>query len=155
MFYISLPYFYNNFRFNEYFKNYIEDSLRSKSNKLVANFNIEYAYGAFPWSYWNGGINNHSGNAVLTPDMKNIFAQTNIPLRLDMSNIYLVQEDYFDVHGNSILNMANGTNIVYEISNTNFMNYLTGKTLNNRFVISNNAELIHQFNSEIINIFNG
>ena len=97
MFYISLPYFYENFKFNQFFKNYVENSIKSKSDKLVAKFNIEYAYGSFPWSYWNGGINNHQGAAVLVRDMQSITTQTLIPLRIDASTIYLKDTD-FDVN---------------------------------------------------------
>ena len=153
MFYISLPYFYENFKFNQFFKNYIENSIKSKNNKLITKFNIEYTYGSFPWSYWNGGINNHQGAAVLVRDMQSIILQTSIPLRIDASNIYIKNTDYYDIHENSILRLVNGTNTIYEISNIGLMEYIAKENLNNKFIISNNAQLLHGFDSEILNIF--
>lgn len=41
----------------------------SKESHLITKFNIEYVHGAFPWSLWNGGVNSHTGEAVLTPEM--------------------------------------------------------------------------------------
>ena len=153
MFYISLPYFYENFKFNQFFKGYVENSIKSKSDKLVTKFNIEYAYGSFPWSYWNGGINNHQGAAVLARDMQSIIAQTLIPLRIDASNIYIKDTDYYDIHENSILRLVNGTNTIYEISNIGLMEYIEKANLNNKFIVSNSAQLFHEFNSEILNVF--
>jgi hypothetical protein len=59
MFYISLPYLCKNYKFNWFFKEYVEDCSKTSNSKLIAPFNIEYVYGSFPWSFWNGGINNH------------------------------------------------------------------------------------------------
>lgn len=153
MFYISLPYFYENYKFNSFFKKYIEQCRINKQDKLIADFEIEYAYGSFPWSYWNGGINNHRKFAVLANDMHNFFIQTNIPIRIDVSNIYINETDYYDIHENTILKIANGTNTVYEISDLNLMTYITEHNLNNKFIISNNAQLFHSFNIEILNVF--
>lgn len=153
MFYISLPYFYENYQFNQFFKNYIEDCRNNKLDKLVADFNIEYAYGSFPWSYWNGGINNHRGSAVLANEIHSFFIQTNIPIRIDISNTYLEEINYYDVHENAILRIANGTNTVYEISDLNLMSYISERNLNNKFIISNNAQLLHPFDTNILNVF--
>lgn len=152
MFYISLPYFYENSQFNQFFQNYIEDNRLRQQSKLIANFNIEYIYGAFPWSYWNGGINNHYGAAVFADNMNTIFTKTLTPIRVDMSNIFIKQYDYYDIHENTILKMANGTNTVYEISDLNLMEYISEYNLNNKFIISNNFQLIQNFNSDIINL---
>lgn len=149
MFYISLPFFYENYQFNNFFKDYIN----SNRTKLIANFNIEYAYGSFPWSYWNGGMNNNRGEAVLAADMQLNIYQSSIPIRIDSSNIYLQESDYLDIHQNAILRIANGTNTVYEISNLNLMDYIMKYNLNNKFIISNNAQLIHEFNTDIIKVF--
>lgn len=155
MFYISLPYFYENFKFNQFFKNYVNNCNHTKNDKLIEKFNIEYAYGSFPWSYWNGGINNHQGAAVLAPQMQLIIAQTDIPLRIDMSNIYIQAEDYYDIHENAILKVLNGTNSSYEISNTNLMEYISLKNLDSKFIISSNTQLLEEFNTNTINKFYG
>lgn len=153
MFYISLPYFYENYEFNSFFKEYIEHCRNNKINKLVANFNIEYAYGSFPWSYWNGGINNHRSFAVLANDIQHLLTQTNIPIRIDASNIYITKTDFYDTHENTILKIANGTNTTYEISDLGLMSYISERNLNNKFIISNNAQLLHPFDIDILNVF--
>lgn len=152
MFYISLPYFYENYQFNQFFKNYV-NNCNQFNNKLITKFNIEYAYGAFPWSYWNGGINNHQGAAVLAPEIQSIFSQSITPLRIDASNIYIQKNNYYDIHENTILKIANGHNTTYEISDINLMQYISEKNLNNKFIISNNAQLLHKFNTDILNVF--
>ena len=153
MFYISLPYFYQNYKFNNFFKDYVEKSHSSKNSKLIAKFNIEYFHGAFPWSLWNGGVNSHSGKAVLTPEMELLFQNTLAPIRIDASNINLQPIDYLDLHENAVLKTMNGTNSVYEISLLDIVNHLQNSNLNNKYIISNNAQLIHPFDPDILEAF--
>lgn len=153
MFYISLPYFYENYQFNQFFKQYVNNNNQAKESKLITKFNIEYVYGSFPWSYWNGGINNHQGIAILADNMKSTISQSFTPLRIDASNIYVKDTDYYDIHENSILRAVNGANVTYEISDINLMQYISEYNLNNKFIISNNTQLLYKFNPEIINIF--
>ena len=119
----------------------------------MAKFNIEYVYGAFPWSLWNGGYNIHVGNAVLSTEMNSLLNWASIPLRIDASNINLIENDYFDIHENATLKAVNGTNTAYEISSTELMDYISEHNLNNKFIISNNAQIIHPFSEQILNIF--
>lgn len=149
MFYISLPFFYENYQFNNFFKEYVSNN----QSKLITKFNIEYVYGAFPWSLWNGGNNTHTGKIMLTKEMINFCNILNTPLRIDASNINLINTDYYDIHENAILKIINGINTSYEISIIELMNYISQYNLNNKFVISNNAQIIHPFNEEIINTF--
>ena len=149
MFYISLPFFYQNYKFNNFFKHYVS---RNKE-KLVDNFSIEYFYGAFPWSYWSGGINPHSGKAVLLPEIEYIINTSAASIRLDQSNCFLTEKDYLDIHENVILNQLFNTGGVCEISDLNLMNYITQLNDNIKFIISNHSEIIQPFTDEIINIF--
>lgn len=151
MFYISLPYFYENYQFNQFFKQYISDN--QEEDKLITKFNIEYAYGSFPWSYWNGGINNHQGRAVLANEMEVYISNSKIPIRFEKNNIYLQETDYYDIHENAILKIANYHNTIYEISDISLMDYISKYNLNNKFIIANSAQLINLFNTDIINIF--
>lgn len=154
MFYISLPYFYKNYKFNQYFKNYIDNTRLYSTDKLIADFSIDYVYGSFPWSLWNGHINNHQGLAVLNEEMKNIISNSKSPLRIDASNIFLSQTDYYDVHENATLKLLNGINVAYEISNIDLMDYILTQNPYNKFIISNNIQFTTQpFNSQVINIF--
>lgn len=153
MFYISLPYFYENYKFNNFFNHYIiECNKTCGASKLVDNFAIEYVYGSFPWSIWNGGANSHIGKAILSPDIEYIINIVNTPIRFDASNILLKENDYFDLHENAILRIANGTNNIYEISNFNLMNYISNQYLNNKFIISNNLQNTTDLNEDLINI---
>lgn len=153
MFYISLPFFYENYQFNNFFKEYIQIDSSAKESKLIAKFNIEYSYGAFPWSIWNGGYNTHSGPAVLAKEMNEICNISFVPLRIDASNTNLQNTDYYDIHENATLRVINGTNTTYEISIIELMNYISKYNLNNKFIISNNAQILHPFNEVIINTF--
>ena len=152
MFYISLPYFYENYKFNNFFNNYVDNSNKNqKEFKLVDNFTVEYVYGAFPWSLWNGGVNSHVGKAVLSQEIEQIINAINTPIRFDASNILLKEEDYLDIHENAILKISNGSNNIYEISNFNLMDYISKMYLNNKFIISNNLQITTDLNEDLIN----
>ncbi len=153
MFYISLPYFYKNYKFNQYFKKYIDNARLYSMDKLIADFSIDYVYGSFPWSLWNGHINNHQGLAVLNEEMKNIISNSDTPLRIDASNIFLSQTDYYDVHENATLKLLNGVNVAYEISSIDLMDYILTQNPYNKFIISNNIQFTQPLNSQVINIF--
>lgn len=153
MFYISLPYLCKNYKFNWFFKEYVEYNSKTSNSKLIAPFNIEYVYGSFPWSFWNGGINNHQGKAMLTYEMEKCISESITPIRIEANNIYLQESDYYDIHENAILKVANYHNVSYEISNIGLMEYISKYNLNNRFIIANSAQLINLFNTDIINIF--
>lgn len=149
MFYISLPNFYSNYSFNNFFKRYISNPNNSK--KLIAKFQIEYVYGAFPWSYWNGGHNTHIGQAVLTPQMNDIITHSASPVRLDYSNIYIKEHDLYDVHENATLKQLFDTGGIYEISNEILMNYITTQNKNMKYIISNNSQILNLFSEQSIN----
>lgn len=149
MFYISLPFFYQNFKFNNFFKQY----LLNNPDKMIAKFGIEYCYGSFPWSYWAGDINGHKNHAVLYPEMQYIFKMTEVPIRIDWSNCFLNTTDMYDTHENVTLELLKGSNNVCEISDLNLLNYISNLDLNLKFVISNNAQILHPFTEELLNLY--
>jgi len=151
MFYISLPHFYTNSKFYNFFKSYISNPYNT--DKLVAKFNIDYCYGNFPWSYWNGDKNCHYGKAVMHPDMQKFIINFNNFIRLDESNIYLKEKDYEDVHENTTLNLILNTGAVCEISTIEVMNNILLKYPNTNFIISNNAQILNLFTEKQINDF--
>ena len=153
MFYISLPYFYQNYKFNNFFKDYVNKSNMSKESRLIAKFNIEYVHGAFPWSLWNGGVNSHTGEAVLTPEMQKLIDTTFTPIRIDASNINLHSLDFLDLHENATLNIMNGTNGIYEISIIDIIDHLSTNNLNNKYIISSNAQCLYPFDENILKTF--
>lgn len=149
MFYISLPYFYQNKKFNDFFKNYIYNH----KEQLIHYFSIEYCYGAFPWSTWNGGYNTNIGKAVLVPEMEHIFNSTENTIRIDWSNCFLKEEDFYDIHENAVLKLLSNTGGVCEISNIDLMNYIINYDKNIKFIISNNFQLLYPFSNNLIKIF--
>ena len=149
MFYISLPFFYENYIFNNFFKNYIQ----SNKDKLIANFSIEYVYGAFPWSYWAGGTNPHTNKAVLVPEMEYVLNHIKSPLRLDCSNCFLNQNDFYDTHMNACLDIIKNTGAAIEISSIDLLKYIQEHDQYAKFIISNYSEIYNDYNEDIINCF--
>lgn len=146
--YISLPDFYWNKEFNNFFSVYVN----LNKDKLKTDISIEYFYGSFPWSLWNGGYNSNSGAAVLYDEMQRIFSNLNRPVILDCSNINLTDNDLYDRHMNTILSLAdNGSNMI-EFSDFKVFDYITNLYSNYHFVLSRGAELFNDFDSDIINL---
>jgi hypothetical protein len=94
MIYLSLPLLHNNFNFNNAFQNFI----LKFPDKLAFPFQIESVYGAFPYSLWNGGINSNFGKDLLYRELNRYIDKENAVIRLDCSNIYLINTDLFDRH---------------------------------------------------------
>lgn len=143
---ISLPLFYENYKFNNFFKQYSYEK-----NKTVIDFNIEYSYGSFPQSSWNGGPNIYHNNLVLYGEMERLRQKSFIPFRIDCSNCFLNDNDYYDRHQNVILDIYSDSGNIIDISNLKLLNHLQEKYLNLQYSFSNNAEILHQFNPDIIN----
>lgn len=154
MIYISLPHMYENLKFNNFLKKQV---LENKQNKTILNipFDIEMAYGSFPFSYWNGDLNNNynKDKFPLYYDIDALFYETAIPVRLDCSNVLLEEKDLNDIHENVILNLGNNCGNYIEISSLSILNYIKEKYNNYDFILSKNADLIHPFTAEIINTF--
>lgn len=138
MIYISLPWFYKNFKFNEYIHKYILDY----PDSLKVPIQIEYVYGSIPWSYWNGNINNHSGHFILKPELINIMHQSSIPIRLDNSNIYLQEKDFYDTYENVLISCLQ-KNHISEISDINLLSYIAQLNPQINFIISENINILN------------
>lgn len=149
MFYIRLPYFYQNYKFNTFFKNYIT----AHSESLAMKFSINYCYGAFPWSIWNGGHNVHTEEAVLVPQMQDLFLQTNTPICIDWSNTLLQEQDIYDIHENATLRTLKYTGSACEVSDLAYMNYIQTQDKTLKIIISDKAQVFAPFNESIINTF--
>lgn len=149
MIYLSLPCFYQNLYFNNFFKNYV---LKNKE-KLKINFVIEYVYGAFPWSTWNGGYNSTNFKNVMYQDMEKILSLSNSAIRIDCANCCLDATDYYDRHQNIILDLIKDTSNIIDISDIGLLEYLQNKYPNLEYAFSNNAEIFNKFSIDIINTF--
>ncbi len=87
MIYFGLPRFYDNFKFNEFLSDYIENNSSHCRFKCC----IEFAYGNFPFCFWNGGVNNNDKTEnIVDAEAALTFTQDNhLPICLDISNIFL------------------------------------------------------------------
>ena len=143
MFYISLPFFYENQKFNNFFKKYIKNN----PDKLIAPFDIDFVHGSFPWCYWNGSINNNKGKILLLSDLSNIIDSSLIPINIDLSNLFLKDKDFFDTYGTIISSMLYNC----EISNFNLLQFISQYiNINMVFSISNKIQFFNNFTIEDI-----
>lgn len=152
MIFLSLPLLYDNLKLNNFFKKFIQ----AHQNKKVLNdaIVIESTYGSFPYSSWNGDVNNNWGKVLPTyNDFYFYFNKVETPIRIDCSNIYLLQEDLYDVHQNVILESGDHCGNIIEFSDLGVFNYLKEKYKNYFFVVSKNIDLIHPLDLDIINTF--
>lgn len=145
---LSLPYFYKN-NFYYFFREFV--NLYPEKTKLP--FHISSLYGSFPYSIWNGGINSNENDLMLYPEIAAIINAATIPIRLDCSNLLLNEFDLYDRHMNVILKLAESNGTLIEIADLALYNYIKENYIGFNFILSNNANYLHEFNEEIINTF--
>ena len=155
MVYLSFPYMYKNLLFNNYIKGKISYYRTQKKSIFKFPFELEMTYGSFPFSYWNGDLNNnYDGNSIaLYQDIDSLFSQTLIPICCDCSNINLDENDIYDTHQNIILQLGNSAGNFIELSDLGLLDYIQTKYKYN-FIFSNKADLINPITSDIINTIN-
>lgn len=148
MMYFTLPSFYDNFYLNNFFV------LLSKGHKYLFNEeNMAFSdvTGNFPYCSWNGGYNNNSGVGAYYADFHGCLNQILTPVRLNCSNIYLEDNDFYDSMAHVILEaFENGSHSI-AISNLKLMPFLQEKYPNLKFVFSREAHLITPFTPDLIN----
>ena len=148
MIYLSLPYFYTNKAFNNFIHLYAKDY----PDRLKIPFCIEYAYGSFNWSLWNGGINCNNGDLLLEPTLQTIFRSSNVPMRIDFSNCFLSETDYLDRHCETILQICKDSSNIIDISDLMLMKHIQNNINNNfHFSISEKINIFGLLNTDIIN----
>lgn len=152
MIFLSLPLLYDNLELNNFLKKFIY----AHQNKEIFNIPlvIESAYGSFPYSSWNGDVNNNWGKVLPTyNNFQSFFNKVDMPVRIDCSNIFLTKEDLYDVHQNIILQLGDSCGNILEISDLGVFNYLKENYKNYFFIVSKNIDLIHPVDADIINVF--
>lgn len=150
MVYLSLPLLYDNFEFNKIFSKYILENRYA----LKFPFWIESTYGSFPYCCWNGDLNSTYGNNILYPGIEKLLLDyRDSVIRLDFSNIFLTNNDFYNIHENTILRLLESNGTMIELSNLELFNYINSKYKGYDFVLSSNANLIHPLSEDIINIF--
>lgn len=151
MIYFTLQNFYENQKIN----NILNLVLNKFPESFKSPVKFIYTAGSFPYTYWNGGINNNFGignntyNSVIQCFQNNV-----LPLRLNCSNINLIKEDFDDTIMNVILELLNNSSNAIELSNLELYEYLYKKYPNFRYVLSNNFDLIYSLTPELINKLN-
>ena len=151
MIYFTLQNFYENQKLN----NILSTVNTNFPNSFKIPIKFIYAAGSFPYTYWNGGINNNFGIGNNTYITVFEYAQINIlPLRINCSNINLIDTDFDDNIMNVILNLLNNSSNAIELSNLKLYEYLYNKYPNFRYILSNNFNLLNPLTPELINKLN-
>ena len=151
MIYFTLQNFYENQKLN----NILFIIHQQFINSFKAPIKFIYTAGSFPYTYWNGGINNNFGIGNNTYDTVIKYYQTNLlPLRINCSNINLNKEDFNDTIMNVILDLLNNSSNAIELSNLELYEYLYNKYPNFHYILSNNFNLINPLTPELINKLN-
>ena len=146
-----LPDFFMNFTINTF----LIASIKEHPERLKAPINIWYTSGNFPYTIWNGGINNNFGELALYNAYLDCPTKYPIPLRFNCANVCLEDSDFWDRQMNMILELnQNGTHSI-EVSNLDLMNYINDNFENYKFVFSKQADLIKPFSIDIINAIIG
>ena len=151
MIYFTLQNFYENQKLN----NILFIIHQQFIDSFKAPIKFIYTAGSFPYTYWNGGINNNFGIGNNTYDTVIKYYQTNLlPLRINCSNINLNKEDFNDTIMNVILDLLNNSSNAIELSNLELYEYLYNKYPNFHYILSNNFNLINPLTPELINKLN-
>lgn len=146
--YFTLPSFFNNFYLNNFF------ALLLKQNKIIFKeeaMAFSEVTGNFPYCSWNGGYNNNSGVGAYYADFHGCLQQILTPVRLNCSNIYLEDNDFYDSMAHVILEAFQNGSHTISISNLKLMSFLQEKYPNFKFVLSRDAHLITPFTPDLIN----
>ena len=151
MIYFTLQNFYENQKLN----NILFIIHQQFIDSFKAPIKFIYTAGSFPYTYWNGGINNNFGIGNNTYDTVIKYYQTNLlPLRINCSNINLNKEDFNDTTMNVILDLLNNSSNAIELSNLELYEHLYNKYPNFHYILSNNFNLINPLTPELINKLN-
>ena len=153
MIYLMLPYCYENYKFNKYFNNYIQNN----QEKLKMKIKIEAVHGSFPWSTWNGDINSNLNNQLMYDELISSIQQilSDNPIIIDCSNFLLNTEDFLDIYQNLILKLGYETSIYLEFSDLELYKYIKNIYPYYKFILSNKINNVISLNENknILNIF--
>lgn len=150
MIYFSLPMFATNLSFNNAIFHFLMCYPEAKN---FPNSNIMASYGNFPYSYWDGNVNNNYGNDIALYENINLIREVSkMPIRLTCSNIFLEEKDLYDVHQNVIFDLFKDCGNLIEISDLQLYTYIKEKYPNYNFIFSENADLINPFTEEILDV---
>lgn len=146
-----------NFILPNFFENYMINHFLLYQSKVVrapvfkTDLQFTYVSGSFPFSSWNGGLNNNKGVVFPLYSEYSLYEKVMVPIRFNCNNVCLEQFDYTDEHMNVILKInENGANTI-EITNLELMMYIAEKYPLYKFIFSERADLIKPYTIEDIN----
>lgn len=145
----SLPNFYNFFRINEIL------TRMSNINPEIFKTDLcfESVHGSYPYCYWNGNSNSNKGPGALYHNFVECGLKSALPLRLNMSNLNLIEEDFSNVMANIILKETMSGSAYVEVANLSLYEYIQNNYPYYRFVLSKDADIAHPYTQEILNSF--
>lgn len=143
----SLPNFFEFFKINEV----LGKISRNNPEYFKADLCFDSVHGSYPYCYWNGDSNSNKGPGALYHDFVNCGLSSFSPLRLNMSNVNLIEEDFLNVMANIILRENMSGSSYVELSNLKLLEYIDEKYPYYKYVFSKNAHFAHPFTAEIIN----
>lgn len=147
MIYFTLPNFLEKIKVNKF----LQSLFINKPEILKVPVRITNFSGSFPYSIWNGSINNNYGKGWFYPELMNFISNMNFSLRLDVSNLLLQPENFYNTTENFIFQNLQNSNSQIEISNLQLLNYLKENYDNYYYVFSEKADLLQKLDLNLIN----
>lgn len=145
---IYLPYFFDEFYFNEFFY-YIT---KTNKDKLKLPLVVTGAYGNFPYTPANGGFNNNDNYRPLYNDYVSLSDTSSLPIIFDFSNLYLNKYDYDDTVLNLILSLNNSGSNSILLSSMELHEKIKKEYNNNyHFIFSSLINFLYPIDSNVIN----
>lgn len=147
MLYFALPNFFENFHFNAFLHNL------SKTHPHFFKTKVSFftQQGGFPYHSWNGGINSNIGNGAYYDDFIDLQRRSGMPFRINCANVLLEDYDFHDNMSQIMLECLNNGSVILEVSSIPLMEKIQEKYPQYRFMFSKQADLITEFNPDLIN----
>ena len=153
MIFFTLPNFYTNYKINAAICNYFNN--KNNHKKMITPITFVACAGSYPYSYHNGSINNNQGQLLRYADYNKMAekggAFHGVAIRLDLSNIYLTENDFNDCMLNTILSTHHNGSVLLEVSSPALIDFISNKYPNFEYIFSSNADAIHPFTADLIN----
>lgn len=152
MVYFSLPYFYENYQFNHFLKDFVLKH-PEKTNFEKERIVIKEAFGSFPYCFWNGDNSNIGENnkVLLYDDILSFYKKNFMSISFDCSNVFLVKNDFYNSHIKMIFNIFSNAGHSIKISNLDAKNILEKIFSGYEYILSKNAFIDKEVDIEILN----
>lgn len=153
MIYFTLP----NFHINSKLNFIISDLASNNSEKFKEPVKIIANSGSYPYCYFNGSINNCSGELLRYFDYQvicNNYSSVRNSIRFNFTNVFIEEKDFDNCFLNVLLDInQNGSNYI-ELNNMLLMKYIKEEYPNYQFVYSMSYDNENLITPELINELN-